>query len=157
ERDEELTTVETLIDAAGGGRLLAIEGPPGIGKTSLILEARTRAAEAGMQVLAARGSGLERTFSFGNGPPLFEPFLLPAGDEERAELLTGAAELASPLFEPAQFRADAAPEASLAILHGLYWLTANVAAGRPLLIVIDDLHWCDLPSLRWLAYLLPRA
>ena len=44
----------------------------------------------------------------------------------------------------------------MATLHGLYWLTANVAARRPLLLAVDDLHWCDLPSLRWLAYLLPR-
>ena len=34
--------------------------------------------------------------------------------------------------------------------------TANIAARRPLLLTVDDLHWCDLPSLRWLAYLLPR-
>jgi tetratricopeptide (TPR) repeat protein len=44
----------------------------------------------------------------------------------------------------------------LATLHGLYWLAANVAASRPLLLAVDDLHWCDLPSLRWLAYVLPR-
>jgi hypothetical protein len=31
-----------------------------------------------------------------------------------------------------------------------------VAASRPLLLAVDDLHWCDLPSLRWLAYVLPR-
>jgi predicted ATPase len=42
------------------------------------------------------------------------------------------------------------------MLHGLYWLTANVATGQPLLFTIDDLHWCDPPSLRWLAYLLLR-
>src|SRR6185312_4383365 len=30
------------------------------------------------------------------------------------------------------------------------------AASGPLLVVVDDLHWCDLPSLRGLAYLLPR-
>src|SRR5207247_1797389 len=47
-------------------------------------------------------------------------------------------------------------DSSLATLHGLYWLSANLAARRPLLLTIDDLHWCDLPSLRWLAYLLPR-
>jgi methylenetetrahydrofolate reductase (NADPH) len=41
-------------------------------------------------------------------------------------------------------------------LHGLYWLTANAAARRPLLLALDDLHWSDLLSLRWLAYLLPR-
>ncbi len=41
-------------------------------------------------------------------------------------------------------------------LHGLYWLTANVADRGRLLLAVDDLHWCDLLSLRWLAYLLPR-
>ena len=41
-------------------------------------------------------------------------------------------------------------------LHGLYWLTANLAAERPLLVLVDDIHWADLASLRWLAYLAQR-
>jgi DNA-binding CsgD family transcriptional regulator len=51
---------------------------------------------------------------------------------------------------------DRRPDIPLAALHGLYWLTANLAARRPLLILVDDLHWCDVPSLHWLTYLLPR-
>ena len=47
-------------------------------------------------------------------------------------------------------------DASFAALHGLYWLTLNLAADRPLLLAIDDLHWCDRPSLRFLAYLARR-
>ena len=43
-----------------------------------------------------------------------------------------------------------------AVLHGLYWLVVNLAVSRPLLIAIDDAHWADEPSLRWLAYLAPR-
>ena len=66
ERDTELAVIEDLIGAAaGGGRLLAIEGPPGIGKTSLMAETRARGEEAGMQVFGARGSELERRFSYG--------------------------------------------------------------------------------------------
>jgi DNA-binding CsgD family transcriptional regulator len=42
------------------------------------------------------------------------------------------------------------------VLHGLYWLTANMAAAGPVLVVVDDAHWADGPSLRWLAYLAPR-
>jgi predicted ATPase len=42
------------------------------------------------------------------------------------------------------------------MLHGLFWLTANLTARRPALLAIDDLHWCDPSSLRWLAYLLAR-
>ena len=41
-------------------------------------------------------------------------------------------------------------------MHGLYWLTANLAARQPVLIVVDDAHWADAASLRWLAYLAGR-
>jgi DNA-binding CsgD family transcriptional regulator/tetratricopeptide (TPR) repeat protein len=157
ERDGELAALDALL---GGeldrGRLLAIEAPPGIGKTSLILEARSRAREAGIQVLAARGSELESRFSFGVVRQLFEPFLAQLSDQERSEVLTGAAKLASSLFEPAQLEAETGADTPLAILHGLYWLTANAAADAPILLTVDDLHWCDGPSLRWMAYLLPR-
>ena len=157
ERDTELNAVTSLIaNTLGGGRLLAIEGPPGIGKTTLIAEARALAQEAGLQVLGGRGSELERSFSYGVVRQLFEPFLASLQTEDRVELLTGAAALAAPLFDPVQATAEPAADSSLATLHGLYWLAANLAASRPLLLAVDDLHWCDLPSLRWLAYLLPR-
>ena len=157
ERDAELTSVESSIGGRSGrGRLLAIEGPPGIGKTSLIRETRLLGQHAGMEVLAARGSELERTFSFGVVRQLLEPLLVQWPQEQRDMVFSGAAQLALPLFEPAQLSADEGPNIPLAMLHGLYWLTANLAARRPLLVVVDDLHWCDVPSLRWLAYLLPR-
>ena len=108
-----------------------------------------------MQVLGGRGSELERSFSFGVVRQLFEPLLASLQAEERADLLAGSAALAAPLFDPAQV-AEPAVDSSLATLHGLYWLTANLAARRPLLLAVDDLHWCDLSSLRSLAYLLPR-
>ncbi len=47
-------------------------------------------------------------------------------------------------------------EGSFATVHGLYWLAANVAFQRPTLLAIDDLHWADIPSLRWLLYLTRR-
>jgi predicted ATPase len=157
EREGELAAIEVLISATPGiGRLLAIEGPPGIGKTSLVLATKARAQGARMQVLGARGSELERAFSYGVARQLFEPFLARLPEDERTELLAGAAALATPLFDPAQLTAEPATDASLARLHGLYWLAANVAARRPLLLAVDDLHWCDRPSLRWLAYVQPR-
>ena len=42
------------------------------------------------------------------------------------------------------------------VVHGLYWLAFNLAAPRPLLLVVDDGHWADEASLRWLAYLASR-
>jgi DNA-binding CsgD family transcriptional regulator/tetratricopeptide (TPR) repeat protein len=157
ERDAEMAAVGALITATPtGGWLLAIEGPPGIGKTSLMVEARARARKDGLQVLGARGSELERAFAYGAVRQLFEPFLARLSAEERADLLSGAAGLATPLFDPTQLAADPVADSPLLTLHGLYWLTANVAARQPLLLVIDDMHWCDVPSLHWLAYILPR-
>jgi DNA-binding CsgD family transcriptional regulator/tetratricopeptide (TPR) repeat protein len=155
EREAELATLEGIVSQTGG-LLLAIEGPPGIGKTALLGEAKSRGHEAGMQVLTARGSELERSFSFGVVRQLFEPLLASLPDAERDEALSDAAALAEPLFNPQQLAAETGTDSSLATLHGLYWLAANLAGSRPLLLAIDDLHWCDLPSLRWLAYLLPR-
>ena len=45
------------------------------------------------------------------------------------------------------------PEGAFAVLHGLYRLTANLARRRPLALLVDDAHWADGASLRFLAYL----
>jgi hypothetical protein len=75
----------------------------------------------------------------------------------RAELFSGAAALAEPLFDPASLAGQQSADASFAMLHGLYWLAANVAYDRPTVLAIDDLHWADTPSLRWLCYLARRC
>ena len=74
--------------------------------------------------------------------------------EERAELLSGPAELAGRLVGAAP--AEARAEPGLAVLHGLYWLTANLAERQPLALVVDDIHWGDEVSLRFLLYLAHR-
>src|SRR6266576_5390265 len=53
ERDAELGALEDLVGSGdAGGVLMAIEGPPGIGKTALMAEAKSRGNEAGMRVLS---------------------------------------------------------------------------------------------------------
>ncbi|MHB8656536.1 MAG: AAA family ATPase [Solirubrobacteraceae bacterium] len=75
---------------------------------------------------------------------------------ERRELLTGAALLAAPLF--VESAAGEAPDGhGFSLLHGLYWLTANLAERRPMLLAVDDLQWADASSLRFLHYLVHRV
>jgi DNA-binding CsgD family transcriptional regulator len=163
ERTEGLARIESaLADArVGRGRFVVIEGPAGIGKTALLGAARTAAADGGMRVLRSRGTELERDFAFGVVRQLFERPLAEASELERAELLqAGAGVAASLLGLPGAPAAGGPPSSgvdpSFAILHGLYWLCANLAAGGPLCVAVDDAHWADAPSLRYLAFLLTR-
>src|SRR4051812_15001351 len=159
DREAELATLVRLVESArrGDGGLVLVEGSAGIGKTRLLTETRTFAAD-GMRVLVARGGEFEGDFVFGVVRQLFEPLLATVPVTVRAELLSGAAELAAPLFEASSLveRPDAESDGSFAMLHGLYWLAANVAYTQPTLLSIDDLHWADSASLRWLCYLARR-
>src|SRR2546428_2113754 len=160
EREGELALFGAHLRAAGkgAGGLVAIEGRAGMGKTRLVAEARASPDAAGFEVLAARGGELEEEFAYGVVRQLFEPLLATAGDDLRAEVLSGAAGLAAPLFDESRLAAalEGPTDTSFATLHGLYWLAANLALRRPTLLAIDDLHWADAPSLRWLAYLVRR-
>ncbi|MES1248673.1 MAG: AAA family ATPase [Actinomycetota bacterium] len=160
EREAEIAALRAYVDAAaaGAGRLIAIEGRAGIGKSRLLAEARAIATEAGVPILSARGGELESEFAYGVVRQLFEPVLASAGRDERAELLGGPAAQAASLFEHVQAASLDEDEAdvSFAVLHGLYWLAANHALRKPSLLLIDDLHWADGPSLRWLAHVQRR-
>ncbi len=110
-----------------------------------------------MEVLRARGAELEQRFPYGLVRQLFEPPLRQASSEVRTEVLGAAAALAAPLFDPRSL-SDAAfgSDQAFAMLHGLFWLTANLAERGPLLLTLDDLHWSDAPSLRFFSYLVRR-
>ena len=153
EREAELAAFEDVLVKGG---VLMVEGGAGVGKTSLLAVATERAAELGHEVLRARGSELEAGFAFGVVRQLFERRLALARADERRGLLAGPAAAAKPVLagKPAE---GAAQDISFAVLHGLYWLAANFAAAQPLVIAVDDAHWADLPSLRFLAYLAKRV
>jgi DNA-binding CsgD family transcriptional regulator len=157
ERERELDRVAALIETVSDGAagVLVLEGPAGIGKTSLAAGARERALERGLRVCFSRGSQLEREHPFGVVRQWFEPALAAASPALRGRLLEGAAGLAEPVVSPLAQPAEQRP--SPAILHGLYWLTANLAAAGPLLLVVDDAQWADESSLRLLCYLAARV
>jgi DNA-binding CsgD family transcriptional regulator len=158
EREAELGLIERGLELARGGRgtILVIEGPAGIGKTSLMAAADARARRLGMRSLRARAGQLERDFAFGVVRQLFEPVVLGAKAEERAQVMSGAAALSAALFDVERSPEDVRADPSHGTLHGLFWLTANLADAAPLLLAVDDLHWCDEPSLRFLVYLARR-
>jgi DNA-binding CsgD family transcriptional regulator len=155
ERDAELEAVRAAVASArgGAGRLEVVEGPAGIGKSRVLREALSIAESAGALALFARGSELEHEFGFGVALQLFERCVEALDPLERSELLSGAAGLAGALLGERKQRA----EDGFAVIHGLFWLTSNLAERGPLILVVDDAHWADAPSLRFLLYLAERV
>src|SRR4051812_1491571 len=131
ERDRELEELDRLADDAlgGAGVMALVEGAPGVGKTCLLAAARERAVAIGFRALAARATELERELAFGVVRELLQPL--------------------APAFEPPA-------DVSFAALDELFELTAAAASEQPLVLEVDDLHSCDRPSLRVIAYLQRR-
>src|SRR5689334_6159647 len=154
ERDAELAALTAAIAAAeaGHGTLALVEGPAGIGKTTLLRAAcRGPGPEGpwGARVLTARGLALEQGFPYGIVRQLLDPV---RGEDG---LMDGAAGLAARVFDWTE-AGQVEDDVPYATMHGLYWLVANLAARQPLVLAVDDAHWADVPSLRWLAHLAAR-
>src|SRR5215212_5547487 len=149
ERDSELGALDRALASAieGRGSVVAVEGPPGIGKSSLVAECVELARKRDMYTLAVRATELERSYPYGIVRQTADSVSLDKSQEERAALFTGAAKLALPILDPGGRDEPDNPELMYQRLHGLYWLTANLARDRPLLITIDDAQWADDASM----------
>lgn len=152
DRGAELRAIAAAVESAvsGSGSALLVEGVAGIGKTSLLAHACGQAASAGMTVRTARAAEFEGGYAWAVVRQLFEP-------EVRAGAGPGLAGDAAALAAPALgIGADGGGEDSFPVVHGLYWLAASIAQQVPLLLAVDDLHWADEPSLRFVAHLARR-
>jgi DNA-binding CsgD family transcriptional regulator len=152
QRDAELAALRRQIDevCAREGRVIVVEGPAGIGKSSLLAATARAAAADEILVLRAWGSPLEHAATWGIARQLFAP--VRAGAEWDG-LAVGAAALARRALDGGAAEPALAGDAMHAAAHGLTWLACNVAERSPTLLVVDDVHWADAPSLRWLVQL----
>ena len=156
DRDAELGALEHRLSAirSGEGRVVVVEGPAGIGKSSLLAAVARSAEEDGMTVAGTRGGPLEQHAVWGTARDLLEPLRSRA---DWSTLTAGAAALSRRALD-----AEAPAEQALAgdamhsAVHGLVWLACNLAERAPTLLIVDDVHWADAASLRWLAQLARR-
>lgn len=157
ERQEELALLSRVgVEALTDGRFVAVLGEAGIGKTTLLEAARRIAGDAGVTVLGARASELERDLAFGVVRQLIDPVLIARSPEGRQALFAGAASFAREALWPDEGAPALERHGGPGVEYGLYWLMANLAQEGPLLVAADDLHWADLPSLRFLHFLVRR-
>jgi DNA-binding CsgD family transcriptional regulator len=156
ERDAELDALVGRLDplaASGRGGAVLVEGVPGIGKSSLLHALVGAARErVGLRVLTARGTELELELAFGAVRQLFAPVvMLPEAERERA--LSGPASLAAAVLGLREMPHDDLADP----LYALSWLATNLAETAPVVMAIDDMHWLDAESGRFVAYLAQRV
>jgi DNA-binding SARP family transcriptional activator/tetratricopeptide (TPR) repeat protein len=142
--------------ASGEARLVLVSGEPGIGKSRLVEELRSWCSHHGAATAEARAYAAEGAMAFGlvaawlrSEPIAARLRRLPRADlTELARLLPellSQSEVAAPEpLEEAEQRQRLFGAAARAIL----------CAGRPILLIADDLQWCDEQTLRFVHYLL---
>ncbi|MFI7402100.1 ATP-binding protein [Streptomyces sp. NPDC049541] len=155
ERDEEITAVRQAIDTlcadrASSGSLLMIRGEAGLGKTALLAEIRRIAEQRHCTVWSTRGGETLRSVPFNVVRQLLQPALVSLMPEEAREYLGDWYDIAGPalgIAEPGERQAD--PQG---VCDGLVAGVRRLARRDwPLVLLIDDAHWADQETLRWLA------
>ena len=162
-RESELELLEAALDAVAdeGSVCVAVEGEPGIGKTLLLAELSSRAEERGWLVLTGSATEFDRDLPFSVWVDALDAHV--ASQELRLQVAWDAeaiAELAE-VF-PSLHRAAGPSIGSVADeryrAHGaVRMLLELLAVDRPLVVLLDDLHWSDGASIELLGALLRRG
>ncbi len=142
----------------GSGQVIRIVGEPGIGKSSLLVEANQRAREEGRLVLSGRATEFGRNYPFGVFVDAIDPRLDSLEDDlvaalgaERAVELSAVFPSAPPVPESRPVQAqNERYRTHDAVRRLLNWLAEN----QPLVLSLDDLHWADEASIELLSHLL---
>ncbi|GAC1442543.1 MAG: AAA family ATPase [Mycobacteriales bacterium] len=142
----EMAVLLTGVRDDGVGRFAVVEGVPGIGKTEVLNEVAVLAAATGMKVITSTAGEMEGDLPFGVARQLLVDDVTghssgPASAALGVGVVTGRVEVR---------RAEAHA------LTDLFELCRSMAAAGPLAVVVDDSHWADAASLKFLLYLARR-
>src|SRR5213080_1319047 len=160
-RAEELGSFERVLAEVDRGDAAAMQlvGEPGIGKSRLLAEFASRADAAGRLVLAGSASELERDLPFSVFVDALDEYVQGLEPERLAALKDDVRTELAHVFP--SLSALATGEAALQ--HERYRshravreLLERLAATKPLVLVLDDLHWADSASVELLGALLHR-
>jgi DNA-binding SARP family transcriptional activator/tetratricopeptide (TPR) repeat protein len=175
-RERELDAMLAAWSSAGpDGRLIVVEGEPGIGKTRLLEAFGSVAAAAGATVLATRAYAGEEGIAFGPIAALVRDALATASAVERARSVPWATLRAAlpvtPSLADLVEAADPADASRLAVrasapldavgraraIEAIAEVLTVVSGGdRPGVIAIDDADWADASSLEVVGFLARR-
>ena len=153
----------TLEDALSGrGRMVSLAGDPGIGKTRTSQELATYAGLRGAQVLWGRCYEEQ-------GVPPYWPWVQIVrsyvrereADQLRSEMGSGARDIAEIVPEVSQRIPDLPPapalgdpeQARFRLFDSVTSFLKSASRKQPLVVVLDDMHWADMPSLLLLQFI----
>ncbi|MFF5635846.1 ATP-binding protein [Streptomyces sp. NPDC012825] len=143
-----LTDALDTVLAGRGGSALVLRGEPGIGKTALLSWAKETGGRRGLLVVEAAGSVGESELAFGAFHQVFWSLFrnataLPVQQQAALECALGV-------------REGPAPGGDF-LGASVVNLLVEVARERPLLVVLDDMHWMDESSAAVFAFLHRRV
>lgn len=124
----------------GKGLVTVIRGPVGSGKTALLESFAERAAALGALFLSATGSRAESSVPLGILDQLLQDSPLPD----------------SPLPDSAASALTEGPRPTVRLFEYMRTFISGLAARQPVVIAVDDVHYADADSLRFLSYLARR-
>ena len=162
-RDAELAELDGMLGALAGGAsgCVAVEGEPGIGKTSLLAGLRRRAEERGCLVLSGVAAEFERDLPFSVWTDALDaPGVAAALDPQALgapELLQELGEILPALRPDGARPRESVPHERYRSHRAIRTLLALLAAERPLVLVLDDLHWSDAASIELIGAMLRRG
>ncbi len=160
-RETELGHLDTALDALdeGNGACLTVEGEPGIGKTRLLGELRARAEQRGHVVLAGVAAEFEREMPFSVWVDALDAYVVSQdlSDQEGwdADLAGELGQVLPSLRHGDGASAEIADERYRAH-RAVRRLLGLLAGEQPVVLILDDLHWCDVASIELIAALLGR-
>jgi predicted ATPase len=158
-RSAEREAIATAFEGLGGrqGGMVAIEGEPGIGKSRLLAHLEAGAAADGSTVLAGRASEFEVDLPYALWTEALDRHLADAGERRLARLgLADPSALGMALPSLSELGSEPAQGDRHRTHRALRDLLECLAATRPLLLCLDDVHWADSASVEALAALIRR-
>jgi len=165
-RTLELDRVQRAIDAAQGGHgsLVMLAGEPGIGKTRLAERASEYAGLRGTKTLLGHCHETEAGIPYLPFVEAMRQYMADRPDESLREALgSGGPDVAKIVSEITERLPDVRPgprgepeEDRYRLFDGVASFLVNASQATPLVLVLDDLHWADRPTLLLLEHLARR-
>ena len=161
-RQREMGELKACLEDAlsGSGRLVTLVGEPGIGKTRTAQELATYAGLRGAQVLWGRSYEEQGVPPYWPWVQAIRSYVRDRDPEQlRSEMGAGAADIAEMVSDVRERLPDLQPTAQMEPEQARFRLFDSIAAflktasqRQPLMLVLDDLHWADQPSLMLLQF-----